>query len=582
MARLVVPPRPSFSPRGANLRLPAILLLSLLAALPAAAASQPGARAENGMVSGPERLATEIGVEVLATGGNAIDAAVAVTFALSVTYPQAGALGAGGFLLYRDAEAQHHALDCRETAPANLGPKLFLDEDGRPIPGLTLESGLAVGVPGLVAGLAEAHGRWGSRPWAELIQPAIRLAEDGFSVYPWLAESIELAADRLMPDPGAREIFAPGDRPLRPGDALVQSDLAKTLLRIAENGPSAFYEGPVAEAVVETVRRAGGVMIAEDLAKYRATLRRPIEGSYRGHRVVTFPPPSGGGVTLLQILTTLERYDLASSGPGASLTVHLMAEAERRAFADRSKWLGDPDFVDVPVANLLDPHYLARRGATIRTDRATPSPSIQPGDPLDEGPGNTLHFSATDSAGRAVAFTMTLNQWFGTGIVAEGTGVLLNNEIDDFAIAAGAPNIYGLTGGGHNAVAGGKRPLSSMTPTIVEPPGGGPRPLLVLGSPGGSTIPTSVLQVLINVIDHGMPLQEAVDAPRFHHQWQPDKIRHEQRAFPSDVKVNLIARGHALETSKGPLGNVNAIGLAPDGSWIGAADPRRGGAAAGH
>jgi gamma-glutamyltranspeptidase/glutathione hydrolase len=447
---------------------------------------------------------------------------------------------------------------------------------------LSLEGGLAVGVPGLVAGLAEAHGRWGSRPWAELIQPAIRLAEDGFPVYPWLAESIDLAADRLMPDPAARKIFAPADRPLRVGELLVQADLARTLRQVAEGGSPAFYEGPVAQAIVETVREAGGVMNADDLATYQATMRRPIEGSYRGYRVVTFPPPSAGGVTLLQILTTLERYDLASSGPGASLTVHLMAEAERRAFADRSRWLGDPDFVDVPVARLLNPNYLARRGATIRTDRATPSSSIQPGDPLDGGPANTLHFSVADSEGRAVAFTITLNQWFGSGMVAAATGVVLNNEIDDFSIAPGAPNLYGLTGAHQNAIAGGKRPLSSMTPTIVEPLRGGPRPLLVLGSPGGAMIPTSVLQVLINVIDHGMPLQEAVDAPRFHHQWQPDQIRHEKRAFPADVTVNLIARGHALDATKGPMGNVNAIALAPDGSWIGAADPRRRGTAAGH
>jgi len=559
-----------------------IVFLAALVASAVAAATGPGAGAENGMVASSERLATEVGVQVLASGGNAIDASVAVAFTLAVTYPQAGALGAGGFLLYRDGQAGHHALDCRETAPADLGAELFLDEDGRPIPGLSLESGLAVGVPGLVAGLADAHGRWGTRPWAELIQPAIRLAEEGFPVYPWLAETIEKAADRLMPDPAARKIFARDDRPLRTGESLVQTDLAETLRRIAEVGPSAFYEGPVAQAVVDSVRRAGGVMSADDLATYKATLRRPIEVSYRGHRVVTFPPPSSGGITLLQVLTTLERYDLRSSGPGASLTVHLVTEAERRAFADRSRWLGDPDFVDVPVHRLLDPNYLARRGASIRTDRATPSPSVQPGEPLEAGPGNTMHFSVADSGGRAVAFTITLNQWFGTGIVAAGTGVLLNNEIDDFAVAPGAPNAYGLTGGRSNAIAGGKRPLSSMTPTIVEPPGGGPRPLLIVGSPGGSTIPTTVLQVLLNVIDHGMPLQEAVDAPRFHHQWQPDKIRHELRAFPADVVVNLIARGHALELNKGPLGNVNAIALAPDGSWVGAADPRRGGTAAGH
>lgn len=582
MPSLNVPSQALFFRPARARRLSAITLLSLLLALPAVGASRPGVRGQNGMVSGPERLATETGVAVLASGGNAVDAAVAVTFALAVTYPQAGALGAGGFLLYRDAEANHHALDCRETAPADLDARLFIDEDGRPIPGLSLESGLAVGVPGLVAGLAEAHGRWGSRPWAELLAPAIRLAEEGFPVYPWLAESIERAADRLMPDPDARKIFARRDGPLRAGESLVQSDLARTLRQIAQDGPSAFYEGPVAQAIVESVRQAGGVMSAGDLTAYRATVRRPIEVSYRGHRVITFPPPSGGGVTLLQVLTTLERYDLASSGPGASLTVHLIAEAERRAFADRSRWLGDPDFVDVPVAHLLDPNYLARRGATIRTDRATPSASVQPGEPLGGGPGNTLHFSVADSAGRAVAFTMTLNQWFGTGIVATGTGVLLNNEIDDFAVTPGVPNLYGLTGESSNAVAGGKRPLSSMTPTIVEAPGGGPRPLLILGSPGGAKIPTSVLQVLINVIDHGMTPQEAVDAPRFHHQWQPDKIRHEKRAFPADVTVNLIARGHALEASEGPLGNVNAIGLGPDGWWIGAADPRRGGTAAGH
>jgi len=582
MPSLNVPSKAPFLRRGYARCLPAILFLSVLLALPVAAASRPGASGENGMVSGPERLATEVGVEILASGGNAVDTAVAVTFALSVTYPQAGALGGGGFMLYRDAEANHHALDCRETAPADLGAQLFVDEDGRPIPGLSLESGLAVGVPGLVAGLAEAHTRWGSRPWAELLQPAIRLAEEGLPVYPWLAESIATAVDRLMPDPEARKIFAPGGHPLRAGEPLVQADLAGTLRKIAQGGASAFYEGPVAEAIVATVRDAGGVMSSEDLAKYRATVRRPIEGSYRGHRVVTFPPPSGGGLTLLQVLTTLERYDLASSGAGASLTVHLMAEAERRAFADRSRWLGDPDFVDVPVGRLLDPNYLARRGSTIRTDRATPSPSVQPGDPLDDGPGNTLHFSVADSAGRAVAFTITLNQWFGTGMMAAGTGVLLNNEIDDFAVTPGAPNIYGLTGDRQNAIAGGKRPLSSMTPTIVEAPRGGPRPLLILGSPGGSKIPTSVLQVLINVIDHKMSLQEAVNAPRFHHQWQPDKIRHEERAFPADVAVNLIARGHALMANEGPMGNVNAIGLAPDGSWVGAADPRRRGTAAGH
>jgi gamma-glutamyltranspeptidase/glutathione hydrolase len=560
------------------------LALTLVVAswLPLQAASPAGPRGSQGMVVSPERHATKIGLDVLKSGGNAIDAAVAVAFALDVTYPLAAGVGGGGFMLLRLDDATYHALDFRETAPAGLRSELFVDEDGRPIPRLTLESGLAVGVPGTVAGLAEAHTRWGSRPWAELIQPAIELARDGFRVYPWLATTLAQAAPRLLADASARVIFAPGGRPLSAGESLVQTDLAATLTSIAENGAAGFYEGPVAQRLVDSVRLAGGVLTAKDLASSKATTREPIEGEYRGYRVVTFPPPSSGGVALLQMLRMLERYDLRSSGYGASLSVHLMSEVERRAFADRSRWLGDPDFFTVPVRQLLDPAYVRRRAASIRPDRATPSRSVAAGDVTADDRGETMHFSIGDKDGRAAAVTITLNQWYGTGIVAAGTGVLLNNEIDDFAIAAGMPNQYGLTGSEANAIAAGKRPLSSMTPTIVEAPGGGRRPTLVLGSPGGSTIPTTILQVLINVIDHEMPLQEAVDAPRVHHQWQPDRIMHERRALPADVIVNLIARGHALQPTKRPLGNVSAIGLAADGSWIGAADPRRGGTAAGH
>jgi gamma-glutamyltranspeptidase/glutathione hydrolase len=323
-------------------------------------------------------------------------------------------------------------------------------------------------------------------------------------------------------------------------------------------------------------------MQATDLADYRPVSRDPLEGNYRGYRVVSFPPPSSGGVALLQILGMLEPFDLRAAGAGSSLAIHLIAEAERRTFADRFRWLGDPDFVEIPLAELLAPDYLARRAAEIDPDRATPSSDVRPGEPAIREPAETMHLSVADEQGRAVALTITLNFWFGAAIVAEGTGVLLNNEIDDFSLAPGVPNAYGLIGGEANAVVPRKRPLSSMTPTIVEPAGGGARPLLILGTPGGPTIISSVLQVLINVIDHEMPLAAAVDAPRFHHQWQPDLLRHEIRAFPADVQERLIERGHELEQLGSLLGNVSAIGLAADGAWLGAADPRRQGTAAGY
>ena len=534
------------------------------------------------MVVSPDEEASRVGAAVLEAGGNAVDAAVAVGLALAVTYPQAGNLGGGGFMLYRTEERGHHALDFRETAPRKLRPELFLDEEGRPAPGLALEGGLAIGVPGSVAGLAEAHRRWGSRPWAELVRPAIRLAEDGFSISAVLAGDLAEAADRLAADRETRRIFTRDGAPPAEGDRLVQRDLAKSLRRIAEYGATGFQEGPVAAAVARTVVEHGGVMDQADLAEYRTVLREPLEGRYRGYTVVTFPPPSSGGVALLQMLGMLEGYDLEETGFGSSLTIHLMAEIERRAFADRSRWLGDPAFFDVPVRGLLDAGYIEGRTAGIRSNRATPSRKLSPGEPAPfMERHNTLHFSIADDHGRAVAVTTTLNTSFGSAIVARGTGILLNNEMDDFALAPGVPNTYGLVGGEANAVAGGKRPLSSMTPTIVEFPAPGPRPALVLGSPGGGVIITSVLQVLVNVIDHAMPLQEAVDAPRFHHQWLPDQIRVESRALPRDVERKLLARGHQIE--KVPrLGNVNAIGVDARGRWIGAADPRRAGSAAGY
>ena len=342
---------------------------------------------------------------------------------------------------------------------------------------------------------------------------------------------------------------------------------------IAAAGARGFYEGPVASAIVKKTAATGGVMTLDDLARYRAVFRSPVEGKYRGRTVVSFPPPSSGGVVLLQALGMLERFDLSASGAGSALTLHRIAEASRRAFADRSVWLGDPDFVRIPLKSLLDRDYIAKQAATIQDRRSTPSSDIRPGR-LDNGErGNTLHFSVADARGGAVALTTTLNSLYGAALVAPGTGVLLNNEIDDFAIAAGSANQFGLVGGAANAVAGGKRPLSSMCPTIVETSPPGPRPVLVLGSPGGPMIISSVLQTIVNVIDFGMTLQEAVDAPRIHHQWLPDELLHERGAFPPEVARGLTSRGHRLR-ERAPIGNVCAIGLDAEGRWTGAPDPR--------
>lgn len=533
------------------------------------------------MVATADARATEVGREALLRGGNAIDAAVAAAFALTACFPEAGNLAGGGFLLLRSADGEVRALDFRETAPRAASAAQYLDGDGRPVPERSLRGGLAVAVPATVAGLWEAHRLWGRRPWPELVRPAARMARRGVPLSARQAGQLAERAADLAADPAARAIFFRDGRPLREGELLVQKDLAATLDRISARGARGFYEGPVAEAIVRAVRAAGGAMDASDLAAYRPILRPPLVGSYRGHAVFAFPPPSSGGVALLQMLGMLDRFDLAASGAGSSRTIHRMVEAARRAYADRARWLGDPDHVEVPVRRLLDPAYLAGRAATIRDDRATPSAELSAGAPSPGGGTDTTHLASADAEGNVVALTTTLNSSFGAAIVAGGTGVLLNNEMDDFSLAPGTPNQFGLTGGEANAIAPGKRPLSSMCPVIVESPGGDARPLLVLGSPGGATIITTVAQVLVNVLDHGMELQEAVDAPRFHHQWLPDRIEVEPRALPADVAHALEALGHRLH-ERPPIGHVPAIGRAPDGTWLGAGDPRRGGLAAGY
>jgi len=573
---------PTFSAGSRALAALCALLVAVATAGPPAVAASPAAvRSAQAMAVTPDDRATRVAVRVLRDGGNAVDAAVATAFALSVTLPHAGNLGGGGFLLYREPDGTVTALDFRETAPASLSAGIFLDEDGRPVPARSTRGGLAVAVPGSVAGLFEAHRRWGRLAWADLVAPAITLADRGVVISPWLAGVFRRAGGPLLRHRAARSVFGPGGRLPVDGQLLRQPDLAASLRRIASRGVDGFNRGRIARAIEQTVHQAGGVLDRDDLAAYRPVARQPVEGRYRGYRVVSFPPPSSGGLVLLQMLGMLERFDLAASGSGASATVHVMAEVERRAFADRSRWLGDPGFFEVPARALLDPAYVTERAATISPDHATPSARITPGTPPLPESEDTLHFSVTDPSGGAVSLTTTLNTAFGCGMVARGTGILLNNQIDDFALAPGIPNQWGLVGSDANAVAGGKRPLSSMTPTIVEFPEPGPRPALVLGSPGGAKIITAVLQVLVNFIDHDMSLQEAVDAPRFHHQWMPDRITHEFRAFPRDVRLALEAREHQLEQAPRPLGNVNAIGLDAEGRWLGAADPRRRGSARG-
>jgi gamma-glutamyltranspeptidase/glutathione hydrolase len=550
------------------------IVLAITLVTPAShALYRPPVSGARGMVVAPDQDAAAAALETLRRGGTAIDAAVTAAFVLAVTYPRAGNLGGGGFLLYRAPGGRTSALDFRETAPSAVTPALFLDTSGRPDVKKSQEGGLAVGIPGSVAGLAEAHARWGRRPWAELLAPAIRIAEEGFTVTTVGARIFAQENARLAADPQARMLFTKDGRPLVEGDRVVQKELAATLRGIAASGPKAFYGGAVAAAIVRTVTERGGVMTRADLNGYRVADRDPLIGSYRGRKVLTFPLPSSGGIVLLQALAMLERFDLTASGAGSSLTLHRIAEAERRAFADRSRFLGDPTFVDDPTGKLLDPAYLASRSASIKDDRATPSSEILPGGrPASEGL-NTLHLSVADSRGGAVALSTTLNSWFGAAIVVPGTGVLLNNEMDDFSLATGVANQYNLLGEAANAVAPGKRPLSSMCPTIVEAATPGERPLLVLGSRGGPTIISSVLQTILHVVDDGYDVQEAVDTSRIHHQWQPDVIYVEPHGLVADVAAALTARGHTLKPRE-PMGSITGIGLDARGRYLGAVDGR--------
>jgi gamma-glutamyltranspeptidase/glutathione hydrolase len=560
LAALTLPSRAQTAPPA-----PAPIITNQARFLPAVA--------QNGMVAAQEKRAARVGVEILKAGGNAVDAAVAVGFALAVTHPQAGNIGGGGFMLvHLAARNETIAIDYRETAPAAMTRDVFLDEKGEADPRKSRDSALSVGVPGTVAGLALAHEKYGSSKFtlAQLMAPALTFAREGFAVEDDLADSLPRAQPRLVRWPASAKIFLKLDGvALGRGDRLIQPDLAASLEAIAAGGPRAFYEGPLAEKIVASLKANGGIMTLDDLKNYRAIERRPVRGIYRGYEIASMPPPSSGGVHLVQILNILEGFDLRASGAGAAATLHLMIEAMKPAYADRAEFLGDPAFVKVPVAGLTSKRYAGSLRKEIDPERARPAQSIRPGALVPSEGDNTTHYSVVDAQGNAVANTYTLNFSYGLGLVADGTGILLNNELDDFAAKPGAPNAYGLVGGDANAPGSGKRPLSSMSPTIVFRDG---RVFLVTGTPGGSRIITMVLQIILNVVDHQMNIAEAVAAPRIHHQWLPDQVFAERGFSPDTIRL-LEQKGHKIVTSA-TFGSANSILVTPDG-LTGAADPRQ-------
>ena len=534
--------------------------------------------ADHGLVVAQEKLAARIGADVLRRGGNAVDAAVATGFAMAVSYPRAGNIGGGGFMLiHRQDRAEDVAIDYRETAPANATAQMFLGPDGQPDSKKSRDSALGIGVPGTVAGLALALQRYGSGQFslAELLQPAIALARDGVVIDDDTADTLPSMQQRLGRWPSSLKIFSrPDGSPLQPGDRLVQAELATTLSAIAEQGPRGFYQGPVADKLAAAVREAGGILTAADLASYSAVVRPPMRGSYRGYDILSMPQPSSGGVVLLEMLNMLEGFSMRDLKQGSANSLHVMIEAMKRGYADRARYLGDPAFTDAPVDTLISKFYAATLRDTIEPDQATAAAEIF--SPVPREGSNTTHFSVVDSQGNAVSNTYTLNFPYGLGLVADGTGVLLNNELDDFTAAPGAANAFGLVGFEANLPGPGKRPLSSMSPTIVLKDG---KVVLVTGSPGGSRIISTVLQVIVNVLDYRMDLAAAVAAPRLHHQWQPDEVRIE-RGFAEGTLDELRAKGHQLVEPMGQT-SANSIAAGPDHRWRGAADPRtRGGEAA--
>ncbi len=525
--------------------------------------------ARNGMVATEQELASQIGLDILKSGGNAVDAAVGIGFALAVALPNAGNLGGGGFMVVHDAKTgKNIALDFREVAPAGASRDMYLDANGKVVDGKSLYTHYAIGVPGTVAGMEHALKSWGTLPLAKVVAPAAALAAKGFPVSETLAKILQQEKKNMGQWPATRAIFWKNGEPLKAGDTLVQKDLAASIRLIGQQGARAFYQGAIAQKIAaETAPHAGAVTLA-DLRNYKVVERAPTTGTYRGYEIVTMPPPSSGGPHLVQILNMLEPLPLAQWGSNSAQTIHYLAESMKLAYADRSEYLGDPDFVKIPLKGLTSKAYAAQLLKTIDPNAARSAKSIKPGKPQPYESDQTTHYSVVDKAGNAVAVTYTLNTNFGSGIVARGTGIMLNNEMDDFSAKPGVANAYGLVGGDANAVAPAKRPLSSMTPTMVLKDG---QPVLVTGSPGGARIITAVLQTVVNVIDFGMNPAEAASVPRVHHQWTPDELRVEKGLSPDTIAL-LKARGHNVVV-KPTMGRTQTIQLR-GGALYGYSDPR--------
>ncbi len=524
---------------------------------------------KNGMVASEQRLASEIGLEILKKGGNAVDAAVAVGFALAVALPNAGNIGGGGFMMVHDAKSgKNIALDFREMAPAKASRDMYLDDKGQVINNKSLYTHFASGVPGTVAGMTHALEKWGTLPLADVIQPAIDLAEKGYPVSPTLAEALAVEKDNLGKWDTTKAIFFKDGEPMKAGDQLVMKDLANSMRLIAKEGKDAFYKGAIADQIVQEMGKHGGLITKEDLANYKVVEREPVTGDYRGYQVVSMPPPSSGGIHIIQMLNVLEHFPLNESGPNSAKTIRLVAETMKRAYADRSEYLGDTDFVKVPQKGLMAKGYADDLAKLVGEEKVVPAKDIKPGAPQKYESDQTTHYSIVDKDGNAVAVTYTLNLNFGSGIVAGNTGILLNNEMDDFSSKPGVPNAFGLIGGEANAIEPGKRPLSSMTPTMVLKDN---KPWLVTGSPGGARIITTVLQTLINSIDFGMNPAVAASTPRFHHQWLPDELRLEP-GFSPDTVALLKQQGYKVVV-KPTMGRTQTIQVR-DNMMYGYSDPR--------
>ncbi|HYE66948.1 MAG TPA: gamma-glutamyltransferase [Pyrinomonadaceae bacterium] len=555
------------------------------ASVAAVAASQEPVRARHAMVASTSQLASEVGVDVMKRGGNAVDAAIAVAFALAVTYPAAGNLGGGGFMMIRLRDGRTTAIDYREMAPAAAHKDVYLDASGNLIvgEGSSTVGYRAVGVPGTVAGMELALEKYGSGKltWAQLLEPARRLAAEGFTLRYLLARSLRQSSDLLGLYEDSRKIFLNDGKFYEEGDVLRQPELAATFARLQKSGPREFYQGRTAQLIAEDMKRNKGLITLDDLRGYVAKERTPVRTTYRGHEVISMPPPSSGGAVLIEMLNILEGFELGKMGWSSSEKYHLMTEAMRRAFADRAEYMGDADFVNVPVAGMIDKAYAARQRSTINMDQASTSAEVRAGQPAGYESEETTHFTVIDAQGNAVSNTYTLNGGFGSGVVAKGTGVLLNNEMDDFAAKPGVPNMYGLIQGERNAVAPRKRPLSAMTPTFVLGKDGSV--WFAVGSPGGPTIINTVLQVIINIIDHRMNIQQAIDAARIHHQWLPDEIVYEPYGLSADTQRALEARGHKLTAMPRYMGDAQGIMIEEKtGVRLGASDPRNDGMPVGY